>query len=450
MNNVLMAETETNRALVVGLGVTGLACVRHLVARGYEVTVVDSRTQPPQLPALHDEFPDVAVHTGGFAANVFARPGLLVVSPGVSLREPSIARALAAGHEAIGDIELFAQSARAPAVAITGSNGKSTVTALVGEMCRASGMDTAIGGNIGIPALSLLREPEPEVYVLELSSFQLESTHSLNAHAAAVLNITPDHLDRYGDVDEYAAAKARIFHGDGAMVLNADDNLVMRMTLPRRRVIRFGLNPPAADDYGLIESKRETWLAKGGRSIMPAGEVPLSGKHNLANALAAMALAECVGVSFEAMREAVRRFKGLPHRMEVVIERDGVRWINDSKGTNVGATVAALNGLSTPVVLIAGGDGKGADFTPLQSACAERARAVVLIGRDAPRIETALISVVPLQHADDMITAVRAARGLARPGDAVLLSPACASFDMYRNYEHRGDVFKAALKEVLG
>lgn len=445
-----MTKTETKRALVVGLGITGLSCVRHLVAHGYAVTVVDSRIQPPMLPALRDEFPTVAVHTGGFEESVFECPGLLVVSPGVSLREPSIARAVSAGVEVVGDIELFARRATSPVVAVSGSNGKSTVTALVGEMCRAAGLSTAVGGNIGVPALSLLSEPEPEIYVLELSSFQLETTHSLNARAATVLNVSPDHQDRYRDVDEYAAAKARIFRGDGVMVVNANDSRVMRMLQSERTVVRFGCGAPVgADDYGLQTSGPDTWLVRGTQPILAARELALTGRHNMANVLAAMALAECVGVSFDAMRQAARDFKGLPHRMEVVSERDGVRWINDSKGTNVGATIAALEGLSPPLILIAGGDGKGADFNPLTSACAGRARAAVLIGRDAPRIEAVLQGIVPVHHAEDMAAAVRTAHRLARSGDTVLLSPACASFDMFRNYEHRGETFKTVVQEVL-
>ncbi len=446
-----MAEKTAQRALVVGLGVTGLSCARHLVARGYAVTVVDTRKEPPLLNALQRDFPQVEVHTGGFDARLFDRPGLLVVSPGVSLREPVIAQAVTAGADAVGDIELFAREAASPVIAVTGANGKSTVTALAGEMCRAAGWNTAVGGNIGVPALSLLDRPEPDIYVLELSSFQLETTHSLDAKAATVLNVSPDHLDRYRDMEEYAAVKARIFNGNGAMVLNRDDPRVIHMARPNRPTIKFGLTPPAAaSDYGVVEHNGDQWLAKGERLIMSASEIPLPGKHNFLNVMAAMALAEIAGVSEEVRRRAVCAFKGLPHRMEPVAGRDGVRWINDSKGTNVGATVAALNGLSAPVVLIAGGEAKGADFHELKGACEKRARAVVLIGKDAPLIEGALAGVIPVHRAADMIAAVKTAKKLARPGDVVLLSPACASFDMFRDYAHRGEVFKAAVKEVLG
>ena len=449
MTALAMARTETKRALVVGLGLTGMTCVRHLVARGYDVTVVDTRAEPPKLDELKREFPRVAVHTGGLPAAIFSDPGLLVVSPGVSVKEPAIARAVGAGTQAIGDIELFAREATAPVIAITGANGKSTVTALAGEMCRRAGLQTAVGGNIGVPALSLLGDREPDVYVLELSSFQLETTHSLNARAATVLNITPDHMDRYGDIGEYAGAKARVFRGNGTMVLNADDSLVMRMRQSGRRTVSFGLGHPAdAQDYGLDEIRGETWLVHGTQPLMAAREVPLAGRHNLANVLAAMALAETAGVVPEDACAAVREFKGLPHRTELVAERHGVRWYDDSKGTNVGATVAALNGMTAPVILIAGGDGKGQDFSELKPACAQHARAVVLIGRDASLIEAALGNVVTARRAKDMHEAVRFAAGLAQPGDVVLLSPACASFDMFRNYEHRAEVFREAVRGV--
>ena len=440
-------QVNDKRVLVVGLGLSGLSSARWLARRGFAVTVVDSRVQPPGLGALQAELPGVSVHTGSFDAALFRDPGLLVVSPGVSLQEPVIAAARARGIEAVGDVELFARECRAPVVAITGSNGKSTVTSLVGAMCKEAGMDTAVGGNIGVPVLDLLRSPEPEVYVLELSSFQLETTASLNARAATVLNITADHMDRYATLDDYSAAKARIFRGDGVLVLNADDPAVLAMGLPGRSQVRFGENPPASDsDYGLVTHGGETWLARGQRLLMPASSVPLPGRHNILNVLAAMALAETLHVPLDAMKRAVAKFKGLAHRTELVLERNGVRWINDSKGTNVGATVAALSGMDAPVILIAGGEGKGADFEALRAPVAQYARAVVLIGRDAAPIEKALGGVVPVVHAQDMQAAVHAARRLAQPGDVVLLSPACASFDMFRNYEHRGQVFVECVK----
>ncbi|MHB8454170.1 MAG: UDP-N-acetylmuramoyl-L-alanine--D-glutamate ligase [Acidiferrobacterales bacterium] len=446
-----MVRTDPQAALVLGLGATGLSCVRHLTAHGYRVQVADSRLAPPMIQELRVQFPDVPVHTGTWDAKLIRSADMLVVSPGLSLREPTIAAAVAAGVPTIGDIELFARNARAPVIAITGANGKSTVTALVGEMCREAGFDTAVGGNIGVPALDLLQEPEPDVYVLELSSFQLETTFSLNARVATVLNVTPDHMDRYRDLAEYSAAKERIFHGDGVMVLNRDDPRVMAMSSSGRRIVYFGMESPRTDaDYGLLRRGDDEWLARGARALMPCTEIRLAGRHNLSNALAAVALAEAAGVPFDSMKRALTQFRGLRHRAEVTGERDGVLWINDSKGTNVGATVAALNGMVRPVVLIAGGEGKGADFSELRDAVKGHVRAMVLIGRDAPLLQTALGDLVSVVHAVDMAEAVREASRLAYPGDAVLLSPACASFDMFRNYEHRGDAFCDAVKGMIG
>jgi UDP-N-acetylmuramoylalanine--D-glutamate ligase len=450
MQALAMTQNEPQRALVVGLGLTGLSCVRYLLACGYKVSVVDSREQPPMLAALPASDDLVLCHTGGWDPALFRNPGLLVVSPGVSLREPVIARAIAEGACAVGDIELFARAASAPAVAVTGANGKSTVTALLGVMCREAGLDVRVGGNIGVPALSLLDEAPPKLYLLELSSFQLETTYSLNAHAATVLNVSHDHMDRYESLAAYAAAKARIFRGDGVMVLNADDATVMAMARPDRQVVRFGLDAPSTpDDFGLINENDATWLGKGGEAWLAAASVRLQGRHNLANALAAMALADILGVTPEAMQRALSNFAGLPHRGQVVARHADVLWINDSKATNVGATLAALTGQTRPVVLIAGGEGKGADFSVWRQALAHKARALVLIGRDAPLIERALDRVVPVVHASDMQEAVARAHELAHAGDTVLLSPGCASFDMFRNYEHRGEVFTAAAQALL-
>lgn len=444
-----MTQTQRPRACVVGLGPTGWSCVRYLVKQGYDVSGTDTRAHPPKLADLRREFPHMALGLGGLNADIIRQAELLVVSPGVSLREPAIAQAIAAGAQAVGDIELFARAVQTPVVAVTGANGKSTVTSLVGAMCAAAGLRTCMAGNIGLPVLSVLDQPPPDVYVLELSSFQLETTYSLNAAAAAVLNITPDHMDRYRDVPEYAAAKARIFQGDGVMVLNKDDPAVQTMANAGRRIVRFTLDTPGEDEYGLRTHNGETWLVYGSRLLLPASEVRIPGRHNLANVLAAMALVGAMNLPLAAMRQAVTAFRGLPHRTELVAERHGVRWINDSKGTNVGATVAALRGMTSPVILIAGGEGKGADFTELKDACAAHARAVVLIGRDAPLIAAALGKTVAVHFAQDMTAAVAQAAALAHPGDVVLLSPACASFDMFDNYEHRGRVFAQAVRGFL-
>lgn len=431
--------------LIIGLGKTGLSCARFLAAQGVPLAVTDSRAQPPGLVKLQQELPDVAVFAGGFDPAAFAAAQQLIVSPGVSLHEPLIAEALMRGTPVLGDVELFARHARAPVVAITGSNGKSTVTTLVGAMAKYAGLNVRVGGNLGTPALDLLDTTEPDLYVLELSSFQLETTASLNAVAAAVLNISVDHMDRYKDMDEYITAKERIYRGTGVMVLNADDAAVMAMAQQGRHEVRFGLGKPAGDNFGLIEHAGAAWLARGDRPLIAVADVRIKGLHNVANALASLALGDAVNFPMEAMLDALHVFPGLPHRSQWVAEVDGVAWYNDSKGTNVGATLAALQGMPGKVVLIAGGLGKGADFTPLRQAAVHKARAVVLIGRDASLIETALNGVVPVAHAASMEDAVTQAHYLAQPGDVVLLSPACASFDMFSDYEERGRVFSDAV-----
>ena len=440
--------------LVVGLGASGRSMVRALKALGATVVATDSRAAPPELAALQAEFPDVPCHLGGFDPARFASAARLLVSPGVTVKTPAIAAAAARGIPVWGDIELLARLTRAPVAAITGTNGKSTVTTLLGLMAERSGVRAAVGGNLGTPALDLWLRHEgeadspPALYVLELSSFQLETTDSLNARVATVLNLSPDHLDRYDDLDEYIAAKRRIFRGDGAMVVNADDPVVMAMVEPGREVLRFTLNDPEEGEFGLRREGGETWLAWGREPWIATGELRISGEHNLANALAALAMGQALGLRRDGMLAALREFTGLAHRTTLVRERGGVRWFDDSKGTNVGATVAAVRGLPGPLVLIAGGDGKGQDFTPLRAALIDKARAVVLIGRDAPSITAALGDRIPLQKAVDMEEAVAVAARLARPGDSVLLSPACASFDMFRNYEERGAVFATAVRSL--
>jgi len=435
--------------VIVGLGKTGLSCARYLAQRGESFAAVDSRESPPGLTDFRREFPKALLGLGAFDESLLTRARRLIVSPGVALAEPAIAAAVRHGAEAIGDIELFARAARAPVVAVTGANGKSTVTTLVGEMIRDAGLTVRVGGNLGTPALDLLAEVEPDFYVLELSSFQLETTHSLHAAASVVLNISPDHMDRYHDVAEYAAAKRRIYRGGGVMVINGDDPLVTAMTEAGRKMIRFGLSAPTPGNFGLRDQDGRPCLAKGMEILMPAAELRIKGLHNIANALAALALGDAVGVTMASMLATLRRFSGLPHRTQWVASRDGVTWYNDSKGTNVGATLAALQGMPDKVVLIAGGLGKGQDFTPLKTAAAAKARAVLLMGQDASVIEHALAGVVPVVHVKDMDEAVARAEHLARAGDTVLLSPACASFDMFKGYDHRGEVFVAAVRRLL-
>lgn len=442
---------QNHRTLIVGLGSTGLSCARLLARENIPLAVTDTRERPPGLVALKDELPDVALFLGNFDSAVFEAAQQIIVSPGVSLREPLIEAARARGVPILGDIELFARRAIAPVIAITGANGKSTVTTLVGEMLRDAGRSVRVGGNLGTPALELLSNDEPDFYVLELSSFQLEATWSLDATAAVILNITPDHLDRYAGMDDYVAAKRRVYKGGGVMVINTDDPLVVACIEPDRRIARFSISKPQADDeFGLLEQDGEVYLARGQSALIKLSDLRIKGLHNAANALAALALVEAVHVPTESMLKTLRQFEGLPHRMQWVAEQDGVTWYNDSKGTNVGATLAALRGLPGKVVLIAGGIAKGQDFSPLRQAAAEKARAVVLIGEDASQIESALGAHIAITHAASMEQAVIAARSIAQSGDAVLLSPACASFDMFKNYEDRGQAFIAAVKRVLG
>lgn len=437
--------------VIVGLGKTGLSCAQFLVNRGSSVIVVDSREKPPALAALQERIPGVFIQLGGFDAALMQKAERLVVSPGVAISEPAIQAAQSMGIPVLGDIELFACYAKAPVVAITGSNGKSTVTLLVEAMARQAGKQVLAGGNLGLPALELLEKPVPDLYILELSSFQLETTYTLNAAAACVLNISPDHMDRYPTFEAYIQSKARIYNGTGAMIINADDSRVANLAQSDRHCLRFTLGVPAADEYGLRERDSEVWLARGHELLLPTHQLRLIGRHNWANALAALALGESVGLPRAEMLSALREFRGLPHRCEWIAEANGVRWYNDSKGTNVGATLAAIEGLPCQgrLVLIAGGVGKGADFSPLHEPLTQRAKAVILMGQDAPRLEAALIDSVPLYRVNDMNEAVSKANALAQPSDCVLLSPACASLDMYSGFEARGQAFIQAVKEIL-
>jgi UDP-N-acetylmuramoylalanine--D-glutamate ligase len=448
---VTQASTEQAKleTLIVGLGQTGLACARFLAKQGERFAVADSRDIPPGIDELQREFPDVECYCGEFDASLLQSAGRLLLSPGVAPQHPAIAAAVDAGVEVLGDIELFARHADAPVIAITGSNGKSTVTTLLGEMAKATGKNVRVGGNIGTPALDLIEQQAPDLYVLELSSFQLEVTASLNAAAAVVLNISEDHLDRHGSVEHYATIKQTIYNGDGVVVLNRDDAQVMAMALPERVTTSFGLDAaPGKNDFGLLQRNGEIFFTKGSEVLLNVAEMKMPGRHNWSNALAALALGESVDLEMSAMLSVLREFPGLPHRCQWIAEQDGVNFYEDSKGTNVGATLAALEGLpGEKVVLIAGGQAKGQDFAPMHSVVAQRARAVVLIGEDAKVIEQALLRAAPLVMASDMSDAVVKACKLAQPGDSVLLSPACASFDMFRNYIERGEAFVAA---VLG
>ena len=443
------------KVLVVGLGKTGLSCARYLNARECTVAVTDSRELPPGLDQIRAELPDVALMLGGFSDAAFDAAEFIVVSPGVPLAEPAIQRALSAGVPVLGDVEIFGQMARAPVVGITGSNGKSTVTTLLGLMARQAGLRVAVGGNLGDPVLEILSD-DVELYVVELSSFQLETTQSLPLRAATVLNLSPDHMDRYPDMAAYAAAKRRIFAHAESAVVNRDDAAANGLADGVGHCIGFTLGARVqSGDYGLADHRGARWIVRGAiadpEPLMPMSELLLPGTHNLANVLAALALGELCGLEPAAMCGVLRTFRGLAHRSELVADRNGVRWINDSKGTNPGATAAALDGLVPDprlgkAVLIAGGDCKGADFTNLASTVSKTTRALVLIGRDAPRLAQALGSGIEVLHAVDMDEAVRFAAKAALPGDCVLLSPACASFDMFDDYQHRGRLFAEAVQ----
>ena len=447
-------ELNDKQVLVLGLGDTGLSALRWLARQGARLSVADTRAVPPGLDVVKAELPQVTTHCGPFARNVFEPAELIVASPGVPLAEPEIQAAIARGTPVVGDVELFAQHkpASAKVIAITGANGKTTVTTLVGEMCKQAGLKTVVAGNIGLPVLDALAMPEPDVYVLELSSFQLETTSSLSPDAATVLNVTEDHMDRYDGMASYAAAKARIFHGTGVQVLNRDDVWSRGMAEAGRQQVSFGMGAATTEaDYGLLQRDCKTWLMYGEQALLSTDEMRLAGLHNAMNALAALALCRAIGIEMAPLLATLRQFKGLPHRVEWVANHAGVDFYDDSKGTNVGATCAALAGLPKKVVLIAGGDGKGQDFSPLREPVAANARAVVLIGRDAPLIRLAIADAgVDILDAPSLEDAVRRAHAVAQPGDAVLLSPACASFDMFRNYVHRAEVFVAAVQAIGG
>jgi len=432
------------RVLVLGLGDTGLSVARWVEHAGGRARVADTRATPPRAADFAGE-----LRTGPFTAALLEGVDLVCISPGLSLHEDVVRAALGRGVPVLGDVELFAWHVRARGaarvLAVTGTNGKTTVTALAGHLLRAAGLDAEVAGNIGPPVLQALaaRAAAPAVWVLELSSYQLETTWSLEPEAAALLNLSEDHLDRYAGIDDYAAAKARIFLGRGLQVLNRDDPYALGMGQASRHRVTFGLDaPPSEEDFGVVDGV----LHEGSRALVSAAQLRIHGAHNVANALAACALARALGAPHEALAAALTEFRGLPHRLQRVRLRRGVAWYDDSKGTNVGAAVAALRGLGRPALLIAGGDGKGQDFAPLAPVVAAHARAVLLIGRDAPLLERALAAAgVPLERCATLEAAVARAAQRAREGDAVLLSPACASFDMFHDYRQRGAAFAAAV-----
>jgi len=453
-------ELKGKRVLVLGLGESGLAMAKWLARQGAVVRVADSRQSPPNIDSLRSAVPGVEIIAGEFVEAVFVDVDLIAISPGVPVQTPLVRASAARGVLVVSEIELFAWGIRhftpqAKVIAITGSNGKTTTTTLAAYLLNAVGVPAVACGNISPSALDALMgvldgdislPAAPAVWVLELSSFQLETTHTLNPDAATVLNISEDHLDRYDGMEDYTATKARVFQGEGVMLINRDDPRCRAWTRSDRKCLSFGLNPPlSSDDYGLTDG----WIACGGEKLVALDSLRLAGLHNAANAMAALALCDAVGVAPQRLFSALGQFTGLPHRVEFVAEINGVCYYDDSKGTNVGATLAAVEGMGRKVLLILGGEGKGQDFSPLKAALSSHARAVALIGRDAPLIGKAIDGCnVPVRSCVDVEEAVRWCKDVAEPGDAVLLSPACASFDMFRNYAHRAEVFINAVKTI--
>ncbi|HEV8500722.1 MAG TPA: UDP-N-acetylmuramoyl-L-alanine--D-glutamate ligase [Casimicrobiaceae bacterium] len=452
-----MNNSYHNRDVVVlGAGRTGHSLVRWLRRHGARVRVADSRVELP--PALAAEWPDTPVTTGAFDAATFAGADMIAISPGVPKDQPAVAEAVARGVDLAGDVEIFARALppQQKVLAITGTNGKTTTTALTGALTRAAGLATRVAGNIGTPVLDVLAEIEngatwPDVFVLELSSYQLETTHSLKLAAATVLNVTANHLDRYAGLADYAAAKARIFQHCNVAIVNRDDSIVRLMRRRGETVQTFGTSvPQSEEEWGLVPRADGAWLARGGELLLPAHALALQGRHNAQNALAALALTAAVARIRPPVIDALKAFSGLPHRMQTIADAHGVLFVDDSKATTVAATVAALEGGARPVVLIAGGDGKGQGFAAIRAAVDAHCRAVLLIGRDAPLIERALAgSPAAVETAGTLEHAVPRAVALAQAGDVVLLSPACASLDQFASYEARGERFAELVRAAL-
>jgi UDP-N-acetylmuramoylalanine--D-glutamate ligase len=444
-SSVTKADT---RDLVYGLGASGMSIARYLARNDKNAIYVDTREQPPGLSALKELRPDADVRLGTPENSVLDGVGRIIVSPGIPDRDALLGSARRKNLNVLSDIALFVEEAKAPFVAITGSNGKSTVTTLVALMCEAAGKRSLAGGNLGTPALDLLTEEQPEIYVLELSSFQLQRTPKLPAMVAVLLNISPDHLDWHATIDEYREAKYRIFDEAESIVFNRQDASIAGRVPTVTRAISFGLDNPAEGQYGIVSEGGQSYLARGDQILLSTEEMALVGAHNYANALAALCAGELLGLELSPMLQVLNEFPGLPHRMQYVRERNGVNYLNDSKATNVGAAAASIESIPGLVLLIAGGDGKGGDFVAFAKAVCSKLRAAILIGRDAPKLDDAFDQLASVVMAGDMSTAVGKAAELARPGDTVLLAPACASFDQYSNYPQRGDDFVAIVRSL--
>lgn len=437
-----MADYQGKKVVIIGLGLTGLSCVDFFVARGVTQRVMDTRVVPPGLEKLPKE---VERWLGSLNDDWLLAADLIVASPGMALAHPSLMAAADAGVEIVGDIELFCREAQAPIVAITGSNGKSTVTTLVGEMAKAAGWLVGVGGNIGLPALMLLDQPA-QLYVLELSSFQLETTTSLRAAAATILNVTEDHMDRYPlGMQQYRAAKLRIYENAAVCVVNADDEMTMPVRGADARCVSFGAD---VGDYHLNHQQGSIWLRVKGEKVLNTDEMHLIGEHNYTNALPALALADAIDLPRASSLKALTTFAGLPHRFQLVRKHNGVRWINDSKATNVGSTEAALKGLQVKgtLHLLLGGDGKSADFSALAPYLQGERIRIWCFGRDGA--ELAELRPEIAVQTETLAEAVQQIKTALQPSDLVLLSPACASLDQFKNFEQRGDVFAQLAREA--
>lgn len=440
----------------MGLGKTGLSVVDFLLKKyqsDVSLTVIDNRADPPLLTDLKQKFPHIKVFLGDFFPERISQADEIIISPGISLKEQALTHYIQKGKPIIGDIELFAKNVNAPVIAITGTNGKSTVTTLVGEMAKNAGINVKVGGNLGIPALELLSN-NAELYVLELSSFQLETTYSLAPLVSTVLNISADHLDRYDSISDYSAAKQRIFKDSQIVVVNRDDPLSFSGLKNCSRVIQFGLSPTTnSNDFGLIKNSKHLYITKGEEMLISADELGIKGKHHLANAMAALALGEAAGFPLPTMLQTLKNFQGLPYRCQWLTRKNDVDWYNDSKGTNISSTLAAIEGLGEIIkgklILIAGGLGKNQDFNLMRDNVKKYVKTVILMGKDATIIREALNHTVDIIFVKDLKEAVLQAKRLAQSGDAVLLSPACASFDMFKNFEHRGEVFTQLVNEYV-
>lgn len=439
---------QNNLHLVIGLGATGLSCVRYLVSKNISVIVADTRENPPKLAECKKEFPQVEIYLGKFQEIVFEKASVLVVSPGVSLKEPCVQKSIKKNIPVIGDVEIFARDAKAPIIAITGSNGKSTLTVLMGELIKNAGKKAIVCGNIGLPVLDAIMQPMPDYYVVELSSFQLDTTNSLHAEVAVVLNVSPDHMDRYATIDDYRASKRRVYTNCEYAVVNSDEKDIWKNLTFKNQPVHFTLEKPAKNEWGICDG----FLAQGDEKMIAISKLQLQQRHNNQNYLAALAIGSILKLPMESMLNTLTHFSGLPHRCQLVKTINGVAWYNDSKATNVGAAIAAIesmgHSLKGRLILFAGGDSKGVSLTPLQDPVKKYVSHVILFGKDANLLAEALQGCADIIRVNQLREAVKTAQKIARAGDVVLLAPACASLDQYENYVARGNDFIEAVSAI--